>query len=48
MIAQEAIQFDAYYRCCCIGRERVLIMRYDPSRPYLQNYVADEPPLRPS
>jgi glutathione synthase/RimK-type ligase-like ATP-grasp enzyme len=47
MIAQEAIQFDAYYRCYCIGRERVLIMRYDPSRPYLQNYVADEPPASP-
>lgn len=44
MIAQEAIQFDAYYRCYCIGRSRVLTMRYDPSKPYLQNYVPDEPP----
>jgi glutathione synthase/RimK-type ligase-like ATP-grasp enzyme len=43
MIAQEAIRFDAYYRCYVLGRERVRIMRYDPSRPYLQNYVADEP-----
>jgi glutathione synthase/RimK-type ligase-like ATP-grasp enzyme len=48
MIAQEAIQFEAYYRCYCIGRSRVLIMRYDPSKPYLQNYVPDEPPASPA
>ncbi|MFN0207507.1 MAG: RimK family alpha-L-glutamate ligase [Planctomycetota bacterium] len=47
MLAQEAIQFESYYRCYVIGREKVHIMRYDPSKPYLQNYVADEPPLTP-
>ncbi len=45
MLAQEAIAFDAYYRCYCIGRDRIRIMRYDPAKPYLQNYVADVPPL---
>jgi glutathione synthase/RimK-type ligase-like ATP-grasp enzyme len=45
MMAQEAIQFESYYRCYVIGRERVHVMRYDPSKPYLQNYVADEPPV---
>lgn len=47
MIAQEAIEFESYYRCYCIGRERVHIMRYDPKKPYLQNYVPDEPPASP-
>lgn len=47
MLAQEAIQFESYYRCYVIGREKVHIMRYDPSKPYLQNYVADEPPMTP-
>lgn len=47
MIAQEAIEFESYYRCYVIGRERVHIMRYDPKKPYLQNYVPDEPPASP-
>ncbi|MBI3820217.1 MAG: hypothetical protein HY286_16105 [Planctomycetes bacterium] len=47
MIAQEAIDFESYYRCYVIGRERVHIMRYDPKKPYLQNYVPDEPAASP-
>nr|WP_290666394.1 hypothetical protein [Ardenticatena sp.] len=30
MVVQEFIEWDAYVRCMCIGREFVLPMRYDP------------------
>jgi len=42
MVVQEFIEWDAYVRCMCIGREFVLPMRYDPrERMY---YVDDEYP----
>jgi hypothetical protein len=30
MTLQEFIDFDEYIRCICIGREKVLVMQYDP------------------
>jgi glutathione synthase/RimK-type ligase-like ATP-grasp enzyme len=30
MTLQEFIDFDEYVRCICIGRERTLVMQYDP------------------
>jgi len=43
MMLQEFIAFDRYVRCYCIGRKKVLIMPYDPTKPYLQNqYFPDE------
>jgi biotin carboxylase len=47
MMAQEAIEFDEYYRCYVIGRERVHVMRYDPKRPHHERYVLDAPPTEP-
>jgi glutathione synthase/RimK-type ligase-like ATP-grasp enzyme len=47
MMAQEAIDFTEYYRCYCIGRERVHIMRYDPKVPFHERYVRDNPPPAP-
>ena len=41
MMAQEAIEFDAYYRCYVLGRKRVRIMAYDPGQPFHLRYVAD-------
>ncbi|MCA1609147.1 MAG: hypothetical protein LC730_06805, partial [Acidobacteria bacterium] len=35
MTLQEGIDFDQFVRCYCVGREKVLIMPYDPSKPYL-------------
>jgi hypothetical protein len=32
MTLQEFIDFDQYVRCICIGRDRVLVIQYDPSR----------------
>jgi hypothetical protein len=35
MTLQEGIEFDQFVRCYCVGQERVLIMPYDPTKPYL-------------
>ncbi|MBI2212713.1 MAG: hypothetical protein HYU52_03630 [Acidobacteria bacterium] len=47
MMAQEAIEFEDYYRCYVIGRESVHVMRYDPKRPHHLRYVLDGPPTEP-
>lgn len=39
MMAQEAIDFDRYYRCWVAGRERVRVMEYDPKAPFHERYV---------
>ncbi len=41
MMLQEEIQFDAYFRCYCIGRKHVRIMNYEPRNPHHLRYVAD-------
>ncbi|HXI13640.1 MAG TPA: hypothetical protein VNM92_13505 [Thermoanaerobaculia bacterium] len=43
MMAQEAIDFDDYYRCYVVGRTRVRVMRYDPRQPHHLRYVTDQP-----
>ena len=48
MMAQEAIEFTEYYRCYCLGRERVRIMRYDPRAPFERRYVRDAGPADPT
>lgn len=48
MMAQEAIEFDSYYRCYVLGRERVRIMQYDPKQPHHLRYVKDPAPLDPN
>jgi hypothetical protein len=35
MTLQEGIDYDHFVRCYCVGQEKVLIMPYDPSKPYL-------------
>jgi hypothetical protein len=50
MTLQEAIDFDQFVRCYCVGQEEVMIMAYDPRKPYLSgeqyihnpNYLAPE------
>ena len=39
MMAQEAIDFDRYYRCWVVGRESVKVMEYDPKAPFHERYV---------
>ena len=41
MMFQEAIEFDSYFRCYCIGRKHVRIMDYEPRNPHHLRYVAD-------
>jgi len=47
MMAQEAIDFDSYYRCYVLGRKRVHLMVYDPKQPHHLRYVPNPPPLDP-
>lgn len=50
MILQEGIEYEQFVRCYCVGQEKVLIMPYDPSKPYLsgQQYVNIENYLSPA
>ncbi len=49
MTLQEGIEYDQFVRCYCVGKENVLIMPYDPSKPYLSGmqYVNAENYLTP-
>jgi glutathione synthase/RimK-type ligase-like ATP-grasp enzyme len=52
MTLQEFINFDQFVRCYCVGQQEVMIMAYDPRKPYLsgEQYIHDpnylEPKLR--
>jgi glutathione synthase/RimK-type ligase-like ATP-grasp enzyme len=35
MVLQEMIEYEQFVRCYCIGQEEVMIMPYDPSKPYM-------------
>ncbi len=48
MMAQEAIEFESYFRIYAIGRDRIHVMRYDPKRPFEERYVRDAPALEPA
>lgn len=41
MMLQEAIDFDAYFRCYSIGRKHVRIMHYEPRNPHHLRYAAE-------
>ena len=43
MTLQQGIEFDKFVRCYCIGQEEVMIMPYDPNKPYLsgEQYLHD-------
>jgi hypothetical protein len=45
MMAQEAIEFETYYRCYVLGRKRVHLMAYDPKQPHHLRYVQDPAPM---
>jgi hypothetical protein len=40
MLLQEAIEFDAYFRCYGVGRKYVRIMHYEPRNPFHLRYQA--------
>jgi glutathione synthase/RimK-type ligase-like ATP-grasp enzyme len=41
MMLQEAIDFESYFRCYCLGGKHVRIMDYEPRNPHHLRYVAD-------
>ena len=49
MTLQEAVDFDQFVRCYCVGQRDVMIMAYDPRKPYLsgEQYVHDPDYLSP-
>ncbi|MEA2206729.1 MAG: hypothetical protein QOE77_3505 [Blastocatellia bacterium] len=50
MTLQEFIDFDQFVRCYCIGQEEVMIMPYDPRKPYLsgEQYLHNPDYLEPA
>jgi hypothetical protein len=47
MMLQEAIEFDDYFRCYCLGNKYVHIMQYEPRNPHHLRYVSNNPPATP-
>ena len=49
MTLQEGVDFDQFVRCYCVGQEEVMIMAYDPRKPYLsgEQYVHNPDYLAP-
>lgn len=45
MIVQEFIRFENYARCFVIGREHVLVSKYDPSQSHFERYRPGDPGL---
>ncbi len=43
MMLQEEIVFDSYFRCYCLGTDKVHIMPYEPRNPHHLRYVVDNP-----
>jgi hypothetical protein len=43
MLLQEAIEFDAYFRCYCIGQNQIHIMPYEPRNAHHLRYSAEFP-----
>ena len=41
MTLQSAVEFEEYFRCYVVGREKVRIMKYDPRQPHHLRYVKD-------
>ena len=39
LMAQEFIHWDRYVRCICIGREKVLPIAWDPTKPHNERYL---------
>ncbi|HET6935893.1 MAG TPA: hypothetical protein VFI72_13710, partial [Candidatus Angelobacter sp.] len=44
MVLQREVDFTEYFRCFVIGRDKVLILPYDPRRPYHERYLKEAPP----
>jgi hypothetical protein len=45
MMLQEEIKFTEYFRCYCLDRKDVHVMRYDPKQPHHLRYVLNPKPI---
>jgi hypothetical protein len=45
MMLQEEINFTEYFRCYCLDRKDIHIMRYDPKQPHHLRYVRNPKPI---
>jgi glutathione synthase/RimK-type ligase-like ATP-grasp enzyme len=48
MILQQAIDFEEYFRCYVVGREKVRVMRYEPRNPHHERYAKNPRPIEPA
>ena len=48
MTLQRGVKFQEYFRCYCIDRKKVHVMRYDPGQPHHLRYVPGNPPPSPA
>ena len=48
MTLQAAVNFKEYFRCYVVGQQDVLIMPYDPRRPFHERYVKHPPVYDPA
>jgi hypothetical protein len=50
MTLQAAVDFDQFVRCYCVGQQEVMIMAYDPRKPYLsgEQYIHHPDYLAPA
>ena len=48
MMLQEEINFTEYFRCYCLDRKDVHVMRYDPKQPHHLRYVQKPKPIEKS
>ena len=47
MTLQTAVKFKEYFRCYCVGQQKVHIMQYDPGAPFHERYVKDAAAVDP-
>src|ERR1700753_2553898 len=47
MTLQTAVKFKEYFRCYCVGQQKVHIMQYDPGLPFHERYVKNPAPVAP-
>ena len=45
MTLQTAVNFKEYFRCYCVGQQKVHIMQYDPRAPFHERYVKNAAPV---
>jgi hypothetical protein len=48
MTLQRGVEFEDYFRCYVVDREKVHVMRYDPKQPHHLRYVPGNPPAAPA